>query len=292
MNNRRYVVHGATVRHFGLPNKNVGDAFLLVWRFETSSGASVPEEEVADSALLAFLQILHEVDHDQELKAICQNSNLQRKFKGYVPRFGFGLHIGSCVEGAIGTPEKIDTTYLSNDVKLSERVQDACKVFKTEVMLTEPFFNTLTEHMQCNCRFLDRVPTAASSSRSGTLDAGLRLYCHDRCAEFFKTDRAENLDEEDEMVMLNPNPGCALSNAYFSTPSSILDEHREFCALYTSATHAFLAGDWVKARALYTDCLRFKDDDTAGVFLEEITKYQDVPPEELKRTGVHADFRI
>ena len=51
------IVHGATVRHFGLPNKNVGDAFLLVWKFQTdeegvptesASPPELPDEVVTD----------------------------------------------------------------------------------------------------------------------------------------------------------------------------------------------------------------------------------------------------
>ena len=58
------------------------------------------------------------------------------------------------VEGAIGTKQKVDASYLSNQVKLSERVQDATKLYKTPLIVTEEFYRGLSDHMKANCRHL------------------------------------------------------------------------------------------------------------------------------------------
>lgn len=56
------------------------------------------------------------------------NPVLQSRIPNYTTRFGFGLHAGWGIEGAIGSALKIDPTYLSPNVKWSERLETATKV--------------------------------------------------------------------------------------------------------------------------------------------------------------------
>ena len=90
------IVHGATVRHFGLPNKNVGDAFLLVWKFQTDEEGVPTKKSVAtmsDCALMAFLEVLEEIDKSEPLNTLLSKSKkLQERFPNYKTKFGFGLH--------------------------------------------------------------------------------------------------------------------------------------------------------------------------------------------------------
>ena len=66
-----YVVHSLADRHYGMANKNIGDAFLLVWKFpnhlvnfdiETQAPASVKKvqeaQNITDMALLSFVKVL------------------------------------------------------------------------------------------------------------------------------------------------------------------------------------------------------------------------------------------
>jgi hypothetical protein len=66
------IVHGVATAHNGSPNKNVGDAFLLVWKIEeslikfaeesgTSLGDSFQINQLADMALIAIIKILIKV---------------------------------------------------------------------------------------------------------------------------------------------------------------------------------------------------------------------------------------
>ena len=40
---------------------------------------------------------------------------------------GFGLHVGWSIEGAIGSSYKIDASYLSPNVKMSEKLEGGTK---------------------------------------------------------------------------------------------------------------------------------------------------------------------
>jgi hypothetical protein len=72
------IVHGVTDLYLGAANKNIGDAFLLVWKFQdgdirrTKSGGveldtkSVYVQEVADLSLISFIKINIKVARDKK----------------------------------------------------------------------------------------------------------------------------------------------------------------------------------------------------------------------------------
>jgi hypothetical protein len=113
------IVHTAAHRYAGAPNKNVGDAFLLVWRMtaedrraalETGVAASEAESEsvldslLADNALFAFLRIMVDIEKsnkDGSLREYASNPKIMERFPGgFKVKMGFGLHYGWAIEGA------------------------------------------------------------------------------------------------------------------------------------------------------------------------------------------------
>jgi class 3 adenylate cyclase len=46
---------------------------------------------------------------------------------GYEVKLGFGLHLGYSIEGAIGSSFKIDASYLSPNVNLSNKLEEQTK---------------------------------------------------------------------------------------------------------------------------------------------------------------------
>ena len=45
------------------------------------------------------------------------------RIPGFRTELGFGLHVGWAIEGAIGTSEKVDPSYLSPHIELSMRLE-------------------------------------------------------------------------------------------------------------------------------------------------------------------------
>ena len=158
VNKLGYIVHGATNDYFGMANKNVGDAFLLSWKicddllpgfnaFEEEpddeirlracetvtclvKGAGTVERkitptEMADSALAAFLKCLVDLDNANTRGSLTEYLSYPRIVKRFGPDFrikmGFGMHVGWAIEGAIGSHYKIDATYMSPHVEMSDR---------------------------------------------------------------------------------------------------------------------------------------------------------------------------
>ena len=113
------IVHYATNKYAGAANKNVGDAFLLVWRLTPedsrnglASGVAVTEAEAAnilemqlmDNALFAFLKIIVDIDNSNKrgvLKEYARHPKIIERFPaGFKVQLGFGLHFGWAIEGA------------------------------------------------------------------------------------------------------------------------------------------------------------------------------------------------
>ena len=157
------ILHQAVAENGGSPNKNIGDAFLLVWK-DGEDGSQNP----ADGALRAFLRTMEEVKVDETLKELAKNSELQERLPGFETQLGFGLHLGWAIEGAIGSEQKIDATYLSPHVNISARLESATKQYGTQLLMSGEFVEGLSHEMRPSCRKID-VVTVKGSEQPVTL---------------------------------------------------------------------------------------------------------------------------
>ena len=170
--------HGVTVSYYGMANKNVGDAFLLSWKlcdgdlegfshFDTKmapvdskyhpcpphagSGDTdriLTATEMADSVLAATIKICNDLalaNVDGNLVRFIRRPEVIARFgKDFTIRMGYGVHLGWCIEGAIGSLQKIDCTYLSPHVELSDRLEAGSKIFKQPLNLSHWFVQLLS----------------------------------------------------------------------------------------------------------------------------------------------------
>ena len=95
-------------------------------------GASVKKRkvsptEIADSALHATIKCfidLNTANTSGSLKEYLTYPAIIKRFgPGFTIRTGFGIHVGWCIEGAIGSTFKIDCTYISPHVEMSDRLE-------------------------------------------------------------------------------------------------------------------------------------------------------------------------
>jgi hypothetical protein len=118
VNQIAHIVHYATNKYAGAANKNVGDAFLLVWRLTpedakigvlnglaaTEAEAShILEMQLMDNALFAFLKVIVDIDNGNRrgvLKEYASHPRIMERFPaGFKVQLGFGLHFGWAIEG-------------------------------------------------------------------------------------------------------------------------------------------------------------------------------------------------
>lgn len=70
---------------------------------------------------------------------------------------GNGLHLGWAIEGAIGSFYKIDASYLSPNVNMSNRLEAGTKIYGVPLLLTGDIYDHFTKECKAICRQLDYI---------------------------------------------------------------------------------------------------------------------------------------
>ena len=173
VNRVAFVLHNVVKDCKGAANKNIGDAFLLSWKVPSEScdlktGKILPGancSDLFDNALYAFLRfsvLLRR--HDEFVTSFSNEANrrLFQRMPDYRCAVGMGLHVGVAVEGAIGTHQKIDATYISSHVNNAEFLESSTKAYKVPLLMSHFFRNQLSSEAQTWCRRLDTVSVTDS----------------------------------------------------------------------------------------------------------------------------------
>ena len=161
------IVHELSSEYGGSANKNIGDAFLLVWKFEekfTYVNKKTKElcvynceqvNQLCDMALISVILILAKIYKSKTLDKYRQNEKLNKKFHGYSVKLGFGMHLGWSIEGAIGSSFKIDASYLSPNANMANGCEEKTKDYGVNMVLSDKFVENLSEDAQKSLRMLD-----------------------------------------------------------------------------------------------------------------------------------------
>jgi class 3 adenylate cyclase len=95
---------------------------------------------LSDKALIGFLKVMIEINRDVQLLAYRDDERLSMgKENGFSVRMGFGLHAGWAIEGAVGSLQKVDATYLSPHVNMAARMEAASRQFGVSLLMTRSF---------------------------------------------------------------------------------------------------------------------------------------------------------
>ena len=166
------ITHRHVINSGGHPNKNIGDAFLLVWKLKSgknthSSGDM--QKGLFDSALTAMQKVVKELRQAGSLATFLKDetqhmsSSWESSLASYKVAMGVGLHKGWAIEGAIGSKVKIDASYLSPHVNLASRLESATKKYNVPLLMSEALFGGLSGSIQSTCRRCDRVSFKGST---------------------------------------------------------------------------------------------------------------------------------
>ena len=239
------IVHQSCHDNRGEPNKNIGDAFLIVWRPRSVSDYA----KVADGALTAFRRCVREIASSRTLQLVTDVEAIHKKFgRGkYQTKIGFGLHFGWSVQGPVGSPIKVDCSYLSAEVKISDRLEAATKIYSSNILMSGQFYDLLSEHIKVGIRLIDHV----------TLKNGVKPY------RIYADDRS-NL-----WLMMNPR----LVRIY---GAEIAYEH--FSKIFHEGIDAFIKGDWPTAQQKLQGARDFCPKDTPTLLLLKEMKKRSIDP--------------
>jgi len=198
------IVHDAVTQNGGQPNRNLGEAFLCVWKPPTRDGidpsqlssADLMEAEtrMCDGALTAFRRCVRCIAQSAKLQAYNQHEEIIKFFDGnYQTRIGYGLHYGWAIEGAVGTNIKIDCSYLSPNVNLSARLESATRMYGVKILMSESFHSKLSPAVRQGLRRVDVVCLKGSS-------IPMAIFTCDRSNGLFVSPEAIQKYGEDEVV--------------------------------------------------------------------------------------------
>jgi class 3 adenylate cyclase len=250
------IVHQHVHKSGGSVNKNIGDAFLTVWKLnippEEETLWSVPigdsantpmhseeNSKIADTAMQAFVRTRYLLETDEKIQILGQDERLQKKLPGYTVRMGYGLHFGWAIEGAVGSKYKVDATYLSPHVNMSARLESSSKQFGVQMLFSGPFYNALGKGCQDQCRPMDCVTVKGSN-------VPVMLYTH-QISEF----ASRGLTKE---------------------------QNKEFDNTWLQAFNLYREGkNWPKAQQLMNRCLEIAPDDPPTKLLLKVMNGGDAP---------------
>jgi hypothetical protein len=96
---------------------------------------------LSDKALVGFLKVIVEINRDVQLLTYRNDKRLSPDGDtDFLLRMGFGLHAGWAIEGAVGSLQKVDATYLSPHVNMAARMEAATRQFGVSILMTRNFF--------------------------------------------------------------------------------------------------------------------------------------------------------
>mmetsp|Transcript_40429 Transcript_40429/g.61668 ORF Transcript_40429/g.61668 Transcript_40429/m.61668 type:complete len:207 (+) Transcript_40429:1948-2568(+) len=170
------ITHSMVDRYGGATNKNIGQAFLMVWKFPNPQQlvemarnddfkmVSRENSRVADSSVYTVIKIISKINRFEHIVKYNGYPAISKMIgQEFKVRMGFGLHHGWAIEGAIGSQFKIDASYLSPNVNMASRLEYATKQFGTEILISGAMYDILSRKFKGICREIDRVTVKGSN---------------------------------------------------------------------------------------------------------------------------------
>ena len=176
------IVHSIVDKYAGTANKNIGDAFLVVWKFkeenierhenELELMKNTEVKATVDMSVFSFVQILAELYQSREMEKYKHHKKLNKRIPNYRVNMGFGLNLGWAIEGAIGSEFKIDASYLSPNVNMASRLEAATKQFGVPILISNKIYEYCSIEVKKMLRCIDCVTVKGS-------DEPISLYTFD-----------------------------------------------------------------------------------------------------------------
>ena len=269
------IVHMEVALHGGSANKNIGDAFLLVWKFpkgitgdDLKNIQTISQEKrdavqsLADKALATFVVVMSGLKRSRRLKMYKDHPGLNERMPNYDVRMGFGLHAGWAIEGAIGSDYKIDASYLSPNVNMASRLEAATKQFRTPILLSENFCDLLSKSAAQTVRQIDRVTVKGSNEPMGIFTFDVDLTAVENNPEGLTLNSpTESKTDENEIVTYSHHE---YTDEFKENPdiTKVHNATPEFLTKFDEAFQAYKGGDWAKSKEIINSIINERVDST------------------------------
>ncbi|EAR83046.2 adenylate/guanylate cyclase domain protein (macronuclear) [Tetrahymena thermophila SB210] len=275
------LVHVCCDSFHGAINKNLGDCFLLVWKYtEDESQLFLDSSDEVKLKNLPLVQNLSDLPVVAFLKAIANArllsltssfkqqhlKPLQKVMKNFTFRLGFGLHVGWGIEGAIGSNFKIDASYLSPNVNMASRLENATKQYGLYFLLSGALYRLLSNKMQSALRHVDRVTVKGSKQPMDlyTCDVDPTLLTENKFVQKRLQDnkvnkkvlkfisRKRRTDRYKKILQGQANI-CQIIDSDVDIATMRKNYTDEFRNTYHDGLQEYLNGDWEAAKVLFEE---------------------------------------
>jgi hypothetical protein len=242
------IVHRLGDEHLGAPNKNLGEAFLLVWRL----GRQDMRSKLADLAVMSFILIVAELNRDSQLADYRDHPALLARLPNFRVSLGFGLHQGWSIEGAIGSEFKIDASYLSPHVNTASMLEAETSEYDVTILMSEPLVRFCNAPFRKKFRPVDNVMFQGSQrpTRLYTVDLDYENVEVDSEAKDRKKRHVNKLssrEQREKMKMRKLEPEYQVHKV-FAADKNVLEMREryseEFFQEYEKGYMNYEAGEW------------------------------------------------
>ena len=197
------------------------------------------------------------------------NLSVYRNIEGIQERFGpnfrvnmgFGLHCGWCIEGAIGSRYKIDCTYLSPHVDMSDRLEASSKIFKTPICISHWLVGLLSPQAKKLLRVVDRVTVPGLFKRQNSQELNhtntrsqipMTIYTFDITDPVMKFLNPKFEENSGSLKKRQMPIKWGSSEVLKKVSEARRSIPRQFYKDYNRGVESYLQGDWKGAKEFLT----------------------------------------
>ncbi|CAI2386125.1 unnamed protein product [Moneuplotes crassus] len=293
------VVHGETHEFLGDPNKNIGDAFLLVWKFPENelftgldgklscSKDSYLINNYAESALISIFKIMLRMRKDHRVANYSSNAKLIEKIPEYMVKMGFGLHTGWCIEGAIGSSFKIDATYLSHHVNFAATLEESTKKYGVPIAISHEFYEICSSKARRYFREIDCYRDKGSKiiHKIYTVDCDTGMILPDNDYPTGKEHYRLKINKRLENLVQIKDPNFRMIVRFRQDDEliSIMQNiPRRLLACFRKMYSYYREGDWDKAKIGLSKIIKKREDGPSIFLMKIMEEYKFIPPRKWK----------
>ena len=269
------VVHRTVEKYAGSANKNIGDAFLLVWKIpeefvDLNSEGNIKSnhyiKNICDLALISFLKIIIKINFKPNIMKYRKNRKLNQRIPNYSVKMGFGLHLGWAIEGAIGSFYKIDASYLSPNVNMAARLEAATKQFGVTLLFSSKIFENLSKRLRNLSRQVDVVTVKGSIEPIGLYTCDLNIGAIPPAIprkkksitnDDIKTRKIEIINK----FLLNKGKANSLIDRKSNLLTALMTRNEEFQKTFSESIEDYISGKWSHAKEKLKYCIMLQPKD-------------------------------
>jgi len=278
------IVHRTIDKYMGNANKNIGDAFLLVWKIPDEEIKMTPDgmklirtkmvKSLCDLAIISYVKTIARLNSYPEILQYNNNSKINARITNYKVKMGFGLHLGWAIEGAIGSIYKIDASYLSPNVNIASRLEAATKQYGIPILISDAVWDMCSNEMRRRMRELDRVTVKGSKKPLGLFTVDLNLENLIWKGEKVKLKKdLKNHKKKKEQIMNALENDVGKCIVFIESDHTLVNvlranyDYKSFAETFNSGLDDYFVGKWKDAKEKILLGLEMKPNDGPSLTL-------------------------